>query len=420
MAKLASLPLLRRDITYSEAKEEDVNILQQLTYVEAQENFFGYLSERKQQIQNVVARHLSVGIDSVSIPCRNEWLHGSFNVGLPVVIDRWRGGPGRRVLIRFPLPYKTGESFRPGNADEKLRCEAATYACIDQHCPDVPIPHLWGFSLSNGRIFTALEHAPLFTRCLHLELQQMENESIPVDIPRELTYSTTEQYVMDLLYCHRTRLTYQPNAIHGQIDGLRQTSAMALMNLVFPHFFDRALRRGPFALTLTDLHHSNIFVDADWHVTALVDLEWACARPLDMQHPPSWLSNQSVDTIDIGDYDHMRQEFMELFEEEESRLRVQGNCNGADISGSTRTEIMRKGWEKGNFWYCLALNSPTGLDHILYNHIQPIFSKSHVEEVWFYRTLPQYWVPELWTFIAAKVVDEQEYNKRLEKMFEVP
>lgn len=32
--------------------------------------------------------------------------------------------------------------------------------------------------------------------------------------------------------------------------------------------------------TLTDLHQSNIFVDNDWHITAIVDLEWACSRPI--------------------------------------------------------------------------------------------------------------------------------------------
>ncbi|KAJ5535665.1 hypothetical protein N7513_008851 [Penicillium frequentans] len=33
----------------------------------------------------------------------------------------------KRALIRFPLPYKVGESKNPGNVDEKLRYKATTF-----------------------------------------------------------------------------------------------------------------------------------------------------------------------------------------------------------------------------------------------------------------------------------------------------
>ncbi|KAI9837157.1 MAG: hypothetical protein M1837_003118 [Sclerophora amabilis] len=483
MATLAPRPLLRGEITFSEAKTEDVDILKQLTYVDAQSKFFNLLSGRRDDIKNIVARHLRLSnAETCSIPCVDEWLHGSFNVGLPVTINRRRDRPGQRVLIRFPLPYKVGESFRPGNADEKLRCEVATYAWVDEHCASVPTPHLWGFALSDGQTFTALEHLSLITRCLHniqrgikhmlgypvpsryipmhdlhelgigylltdfiengrlplprigsftidnngflslanrpltLELHQLENEGIPIDIPRNFTYSTTEQYVMDLLYCHRTRLAYQPNAIHSKIDGLEQISAMTVMETVFSHFFNRSLRHGPFALTLTDVHLSNIFVDDEWHVTSMVDLEWACTRPLDMQHPPYWLTSQSVDAIDADAYDQMRQEYMKIFDTEETKLRPIGSANDS----FRWTENMRRGWESGNFWYCLALDNPTGVNGLLYNHIQPIFSRTHAEEAAFYKTMFRYWMPESWTFMNAKMEEQQRYDERLRKFFEVP
>ena len=76
-----------------------------------------------------------------------EWIHGSFNVCIPVTI--FAQNP-RRVIVRFPLPYRVGEDFRPGNADEKVRCEAGTYAWLEQACPDIPIPRLYGFAMSTG------------------------------------------------------------------------------------------------------------------------------------------------------------------------------------------------------------------------------------------------------------------------------
>lgn len=81
-----------------------------------------------------------------------NWHHGSFNLCVPVVVGGWKQKkqPGGRVLLRFPLPYRVGDAFRPGNGDEKIRCEAGAYAWLQENCPDVPIPQLYGFSTSTG------------------------------------------------------------------------------------------------------------------------------------------------------------------------------------------------------------------------------------------------------------------------------
>lgn len=81
-----------------------------------------------------------------------KWHHGSFNLCVPVTINdwKWKQQPGKRVLLRFPLPYRVGEAFRPGNGDEKIQCEAGGYTWLQENCPDVPIPKLYGFSTSTG------------------------------------------------------------------------------------------------------------------------------------------------------------------------------------------------------------------------------------------------------------------------------
>lgn len=53
-------------------------------------------------------------------------------------------------MIRFPLPYKIGEEYNPGNSDEKLRCGAATYVFIQENCPDIRVPKLLGFAFSGN------------------------------------------------------------------------------------------------------------------------------------------------------------------------------------------------------------------------------------------------------------------------------
>lgn len=164
----------------------------------------------------------------------------------------------------------------------------------------VPLPRIGSFTVGDDGLVT------LTTRPLTLELQHLENECIPVDMPRDLTYATTDAYVLDLLACHDSRLRHQPNAVNDQPDCLSQMSALTVMETVIYHFFHHSLRQGPFVFTLTDLHQSNIFVDDDWNITCLVDLEWACSRPIEMQHPPFWLTANAVDRIDEPLYNELR------------------------------------------------------------------------------------------------------------------
>jgi hypothetical protein len=66
-------------------------------------------------------------------------------------VNNWAKFPNKRVIIRVPLPYKVGGSRYPSNASEKLRCEAASFIWIQDNCPTVPIPYLWGFGFSDSQ-----------------------------------------------------------------------------------------------------------------------------------------------------------------------------------------------------------------------------------------------------------------------------
>lgn len=146
-------PLLRGEITYSKARKEEVNILRRLEYHNRQHDFFASLSNNRDWIKDVITHHL--GLPS-TVLCQvadvEDWLHGSFNVCVPVSIKDWkaRKQPGTRVLLRLPLPYRVGEEYCPGNSDEKIRCEAGTYVWLQENCPDIPIPRLYGFATSDG------------------------------------------------------------------------------------------------------------------------------------------------------------------------------------------------------------------------------------------------------------------------------
>ena len=141
------LPLLRGTISLQDALEEDEDILQQLSYPEKRLEFWLHLYQCRPQIANVISRHLNIKPADFRLAELSEWIHGSFNACIPIYISETVQSPNlpRRAIIRFALPYKIGEAYCPGNIDEKLRCEAATYIWLQRHCPEIPIPRLFGF-----------------------------------------------------------------------------------------------------------------------------------------------------------------------------------------------------------------------------------------------------------------------------------
>ncbi|KAJ5130926.1 uncharacterized protein N7515_006965 [Penicillium bovifimosum] len=187
------------------------------------------------------------------------------------------------------------------------------------------------------------------------------------------------------------------------------------MQATFPSFFTRDLCRGPFKFTLTDLHPSNIFVDDDWHITSLVDLEWACTRPIEMLRTPTWLTNKACDEIaqETIDYDTVRSEFIGIMTEKESLLGSRGQIP------ESLSETMERGWGRGTFWFSLALASPTGLFSVFYRQIQPRFIKYCEDHDFFHDTMPWYWAHDYVSVGAAKQQDRIDYDARLKTVFGV-
>ncbi|KAM3513330.1 hypothetical protein MY11210_003014 [Beauveria gryllotalpidicola] len=151
--------LLSGPITLSEAKSKSSNVLHALRYSLQKREFYARIERQRHLLSHIVAHHLNTDIASVAISEQEHWIHGSFNLCVPVLVDN-----AAAVIVRFPLPYRVGEETNPGNADEKIRAEAATYAWIHNNCPDVPIPRIYGFGLSTKQQFTHISHLPWYLR----------------------------------------------------------------------------------------------------------------------------------------------------------------------------------------------------------------------------------------------------------------
>ncbi|EAS36823.3 uncharacterized protein CIMG_02177 [Coccidioides immitis RS] len=498
--------LLREEITYSVAKDKDVNILHQLDYWPQRNRFFRYINAHRDLVEELVSHHLGIPSSKCRAADMVDWMNGSFNLCVPVSVEGFN-----RVIIRFPLPYRVGERPCPGNGDEKVRCEAGAYAWLRQECSEVPIPDLYGFGLSTGQRFTHIQQLPFLRRLYHkflhrcssllgfpvptkfvphknnlsntlppylvieyiekwdmlstvwddqdsdktlrtnlfrglskimlclsrvsfpkigsfviddngflclanrpltIMLQDLENEHIPVEMPKDRTFTSVDAYVNSLLLCHDNRLAFQPNAVNDEADCVSQMTALALMRCIRPQFFSGRLNHGPFVFALTDLHPSNILVDKEWNIRSIIDLEWAASIPLEFIGPPSWLTRQAIDCIDGDEYDERRKEFMDVFENEEKDYSASYNIR--------RALVMQQSWEKRTFWYTMALRSPTGMHSVFYNRLQTLYEKDHAENTEFFLITSKYWRPQARQFIASRVKDKELYDKELRGAFEEP
>lgn len=136
---------VNKNDAWKEIEEEDDNMLVKLPRPRLEEALYDYLQAHAFEIERIVRHHLSLGKHQrCEISPRADWLHGSFNACIPITVTNWRA---QRVLLRCPFPHMFGGL---AGLDEKIRCEAATFAWISQNCPRVPIPHLWGFGLPSG------------------------------------------------------------------------------------------------------------------------------------------------------------------------------------------------------------------------------------------------------------------------------
>ncbi|RDW81330.1 uncharacterized protein DSM5745_04887 [Aspergillus mulundensis] len=266
----------------------------------------------------------------------------------------------------------------------------------------IPTPRIGSFIVDH-KGFLKLANRPL-----SIEIQQLENEHIPTGIHRDYTYSTVDSYLADVLTFHDNRFQYQPNAVNNLGDCVFQLSSLSAMRAISKSFFQREFRRGPFVFSLTDLHPSNIFVDAGWNVTCLVDLEWACSLPIEMIRPPHWLTNMGVDELVPSEYDKLRTEFMDALIAEEQQMAKKHNS-------PLLSDVMSRTWATGTFWYTLALSSPSGLFTIFQQHVRPLFCTEYLEE--FNLIMPFLWGRNVGRIASQKLSDKEEYDSQLQREF---
>ncbi|KAJ4512100.1 hypothetical protein HRR83_006057 [Exophiala dermatitidis] len=494
-------------------EEEDDNMLIHMEWDRLEEEFLQYLETERPTIKTIVAQHLNLKAhQTCSVAKRYEWMGGTYNVCIPVFISNWRA---RRVLIRCPFPHRLGGLHKTTLMEEKLRCEAASFAWLSRNCPRVPIPHLFGFGLPGGLQFSPLEHAPWYQRvstflrwcwaracgrsyfrpfaplqsrvslksgyllieCFEKERGQtlsavghpppehrptlfrslrrilldlarplsrigsftvhdsgevcltnrpltrglvvLENAGVPTKIPQNQTYSSTEPYLLDLINCHDQRLIHQPNVARSKLDLEGQMATIVALRALYSTFMSTPLQREPPIFQFTDLHEDNFFVDENYCITGIVDIEFSCALPREMQHPPFWLSGHELDDLD-GEgtqeneekFERACEEFLRILEEEDDD---DGDGETFSICPRDYAQAMRDSLRRKQHWYLTAVKVPRIAYNTFVNKIQPQFAFSHSEEEAgkFQDVMAKYWRVDTVAFFEQK---RHEWSNHLSQL----
>ncbi|XWW97823.1 hypothetical protein V2A60_005810 [Cordyceps javanica] len=487
--------------TLSDAIESEENELVAMRNPKLKEQLFDSITANKGELEALICQLLQV--KHCRITPSEIWEHGSFNVAIKVRLPF-----GRDAYLRIPFLHRIGEHTFPGNAEEKIRTESATYLWLQEHCPDIRIPNLYAFGLPDGSTFTHPDNTPwwrrlwrrfnsiyafllgrpgpithmrhsirhnlasgflliscargerldvlwrdhchdrsyranlfrglariavsmnavpqprlgsfslqpddtiaLSNRPLNMYMHMAENEGVPSGMPRQQTYGEVDSYIADLLSLQDSKLRNQPNAIFDVEDGQRQMAASAGMRAVAHHFTRNMSRHGPFYFTLNDLNQQNIFVDEDWNIETIINLEWAHTLPIEMKTPPFWLTSRPVDgfmdPVHRKEYEEILEEYLAIYEEEEKKRR----------GGSTReTTTQRRVWNNGSFWFYKAVVIPKAKYNLFNWHIQPMFNEDHPDMSIFDEIVHFYWGADASSVMDAKIEERKAYIEDVKKI----
>ena len=248
----------------------------------------------------------------------------------------------------------------------------------------------------------------LTNRPLTLRLHELENQGIPTNIARDQVYNSVERYYLDLFACQDNRMRQQPNSIRDTTDGLGQLAALVSMRALLDKFTVRKHSGGPYFLSLTDLHQSNIIVDDEWNIKRIIDLEWACVCPPEMENVPFWLTSTGLDNLDVEAYQPVFDVFVRASREVEER-----SC----VSGERLSRILQSNWDSGRFWFTQALDCPEALYLGFVCQIRPRFGSLIDFTEGFDATLAKLWDQGASDFVTTKVNEHAEYQARIRKLF---
>lgn len=213
------------------------------------------------------------------------------------------------------------------------------------------------------------------------------------------TFSTTSSYLEMLAQLHVDHLTHQRNdAIASRQDCQRKYVARHLFLQLtrgrkLPSSSTNSTNdSGPFKFWCDDLRPSNILLNANLEIAAVIDWEFSYAAPVEFTHaPPWWLLIEKPEYWPAGlddwtvQYEKRLCTFLKAMVGVEDVAIADGRLGEEQrLSGK-----MRSSWDSGGFWSVYAARSSSGFDEVYWRKLDRRFfgevEDVAVEDLWKHR-----------------------------------
>lgn len=268
-------------------------------------------------------------------------------------------------------------------------------------------PHIGSLTVDDNAVISLSGRPALY------EATVLENCGGKYSLQRDQVLNTTEELVGVLLDLQDERLRHVGNAFRHEEDGKSQMGALVALRAL-QHHFRYSVQDNKFPLQLSDLHASNIFVDEDWHITNIIDLEWAYSGPSELLLAPYWLNNADVDGMMLPEerkaFEPLLYKFLHVVREEERTL-------GLSRSGPSLADVMRWSWDSDAYWYYWAIICSKGMLNLYSAHLLTRFGFSPGEPTTMHGILYKFWTMDADTFVGKKMDDLEMYKAKLQEVF---
>ncbi|OAR04361.1 hypothetical protein LLEC1_07882 [Akanthomyces lecanii] len=207
------------------------------------------------------------------------------------------------------------------------------------------------------------------------------------------TFGSSSEYFQSLATLHVDHLAAQRNdAVDSKADCERKYVARQLFQKLSreKRLLSPEHDKGPFKLWCYDLRPSNILLDANHQIVAVIDWEFSYAAPREFTFAPPWwllLEQPEYWTAGLDDwvevYEKRLPVFFEAMTEAEDDLIASGRLQEEErLSGK-----MRDSWASGDFWTVYAARKNFAFDGVYWKKLDsrffgPVEGSCEPEDVW--------------------------------------
>ncbi|KAH7157863.1 hypothetical protein B0J13DRAFT_671592 [Dactylonectria estremocensis] len=329
----------------------------QFTHVSqmSQEDIASYVRRREEMDPN--------DVDTLLTPFVADECGNKMPVGCGYIIYEAIEGPGKLL----------GDVWNTNQTMAQNKTLWSSLASLILNLARTPRTKIGSYSFNNDGTAT-LSNRPGYNTIF-----QLERDGGTPTMRRDKTYTSSTEFVEDVLRIQDDRVVKHPNAIASERHCREQMSFRTILHGLIHHLIHAESCDGVFVPQIIDFDLDHFMVDEDWNIICVLDVGSIAVLPIEMVHEPEWLTGVLVD---VGENTFSariaRPGFIHLVRQRQREL-------GVEIRGPAGTiqlaDVMREVWDTKAYWFFLTLMTAYDMSDIAGPELLPRFSELCDEEV---------------------------------------